>query len=48
MFITSALQQINTAKLPALFQKCLKTVYALKVNETKVTSTNDFIVTLLA
>ena len=37
------MQQTNTAKLPAFFQKILKTVRSPRVNETKLTSRNAFI-----
>ena len=33
----AAVQQTSTAKVPAFFQKKLKTVRALSVNETKLT-----------
>ena len=38
-----AAQQTTTVKLAAIFQKFVKTVRTLRVNEIKVTSTNGFI-----
>ena len=43
-----AAQQTSTAKLPAFFRKILKTVRALRVNETKFTSRNAFIFNVFA
>ena len=48
MYQFAAAQQTSTEKLPAFFQKLYKTVRALRVNETKVTSRNAFIDNLSA
>ena len=44
----TSLQQTSTAILPVFFQKYLQKVLAVRVNETKLTSRNVFIVNLLA
>ena len=43
IIIIYAAQQTSTAKLAAFFQKFKKIVRTLRVNETKVTSINNFI-----
>ena len=43
-----AAQQTSVAKMPAFFQKFKKTVRALRVDETKVTSRNTFFVNVFA
>ena len=43
MYYFAGAQQTSSTKLPAFFQKILKTVPALRVNETKATSRNAFI-----
>ena len=48
MYYFAAAQQTNTATLPAFFQKSKKIVHARRVNETKVTLRNAFIVNLFA
>ena len=42
------MQQTSTVKVPAIFQKVLKTVRTLRVNETKLTSGNAFISNIFA
>ena len=46
MVVAAAAQQTSTAKLHAFFFQ--KTVPALRVNETKLTSRNAFLVNLVA
>ena len=46
MYQLAALQQTSTAKLPGFFQKFLKTVLALRVNETKLISRNASMINL--
>ena len=45
MYQFAAVQQTSTAKLPAFFFN-FKTVRAVRINETKLTSRNAFIVNL--
>ena len=43
MYYFVAVQDTSTTKLPAFFEKILKTVRAQKINETKLTLKNVFI-----
>ena len=40
MYQFAAMQQTNTAKLPAFFQRFQTEMHVLKVNETKITPEN--------
>ena len=48
MYHFAAARQTSTTTLPVFFQKFKKTVRPLRVNETKVTLRNAFIVNLFA
>ena len=48
MYYCPPAERTGTAKLPAIFQKFQKTVWALRNNETKVTLKNAFIDNLFA
>ena len=41
-------QRTSTGKLPAFIKKLKKSVHAIKVNETKVTLRNAFLINLFA